>query len=112
MGWALHKSLMHLVGACHTLQVNCVEGIEANHALLQARMDESITLVTALNPIIGYAKASSIAKAAMHSGQSIAEVAEQLGIMSQAEMKQLLVPENLTQAGTLSAPAARLAQAA
>ena len=112
MGWALHKSLMHLTSACQTLQVNCVEGIEANHALLQERMAESITLVTALNPIIGYAKASSIAKAAQSSGKPIAQIAEELGIMSQAEMKQLLVPENLTQAGTLSAPAARLAQAA
>ena len=106
MGWALHKSLMHLTSACQTLQVNCVEGIEANHALLQERMAESITLVTALNPIIGYAKASSIAKAAQSSGKPIAQIAEELGIMSQAELKKLLVPEKLTQAGALAAPAA------
>ncbi len=103
MGWALHKSLTHLARACHTLQVNCVEGIEANHALLDLRIAESITLVTALNPIIGYEKAASIAKAAMASGKTIAVTAEELGIMGRAEMQQLLVAEKLTQAGALSA---------
>ena len=103
MGWALHNSLAHLARACHTLQVNCVEGIEANHQLLDLRMSESITLVTALNPLIGYEKAASIAKAAMASGKPIALVAEELGILSQAEMRALLVPEKLTRVGALSA---------
>ena len=103
MGWALHNSLAHLARACHTLQVNCVEGIEANHRLLDLRMTESITLVTALNPLIGYEKAASIAKAAMASGKPIALVAEELGILSQAEMRALLVPQKLPRAGALSA---------
>ena len=102
MGWALHKSLTHLARACHTLQVHCVEGIEANQGLLDLRIAESITLVTALNPIIGYEKAASIAKAAMASGKTIAVTAEELGIMGQAEMRQLLVAEKLTQVGALS----------
>ena len=102
MAWALHKSLAHLARACHTLQVNCVEGIEANHRLLDLRIAESITLVTALNPIIGYEKAASIAKAAMASGKPIAVVAEELGIMAQADMRALLVAEKLTQGGALS----------
>ena len=102
MGWALHKSLTHLARACHTLQANCVEGIEANHGLLDLRIAESITLVTALNPIIGYEKAASIAKAAMASGKTIAVTAAELGIMDQAEMRQLLVAEKLTRVGALS----------
>jgi aspartate ammonia-lyase len=97
MAYALHKSLRHLTNACKTLQVNCVEGIEANHALLAKRVAESVTLVTALNPIIGYEKAALIAKTALATGGTIAEVAEALGIMSQAEMNALLVPEKLTQ---------------
>ena len=97
MGYALHKSLKHLTQACKTLQVNCVQGIEANHALLAKRVAESVTLVTALNPIIGYEKAALIAKTALASGGTIAEVAEALGIMSRAEMNALLVPEKLTQ---------------
>ena len=97
MGWAIHKSVKHLTQACKTLQVNCVEGIQANHAVLAKRVAESVTLVTALNPIIGYEKAALIAKTALATGGTIAEVAESLGIMSQAEMHKLLVPEHLTQ---------------
>ena len=97
MGHALNKSLKHLTQACKTLQINCVEGIQANHDLLAKRVAESVTLVTALNPIIGYEKAALIAKTALSSGGTIAEVAESLGIMSQTEMNALLVPENLTQ---------------
>ena len=53
--------------------------------------------------MIGYEKAASIAKAAMASGKTIAVVAEELGIMSQADMRTLLVAEKLTKAGALSA---------
>jgi aspartate ammonia-lyase len=101
MGWALHKSLTHLARACRTLQVNCVEGIVANEALLRARVAESVTLVTALNPLIGYEKSAAIAKAAIASGRPIAEVAESLGIMERSEMQQLLVADKLTRAGAL-----------
>jgi aspartate ammonia-lyase len=97
MGWALYKSVKHLTQACSTLQVNCVEGIQANHALLARRVAESVTLVTALNPIIGYEKAALIAKTALATGGAIADVAESLGIMSRVEMQALLVPEKLTQ---------------
>ena len=103
MAWALHKSLHHLAHACGTLQKHCVEGIVANQHLLDERIASSVTLVTALNPLIGYEKAAAIAKAAMASGRPIAEVAESLGIMGQAEMQKLLVAERLTQAGALSA---------
>jgi aspartate ammonia-lyase len=97
MGWSLAKSVQHLTRACKTLRVNCVEGIAANHELLARRVAESVTLVTALNPIIGYEKAALIAKTALASGGTIADTAQALGIMSRAEMEALLVPERLTQ---------------
>ena len=103
MGYAIHKSVKHLTQACKTLQVNCIEGIEgiqANHALFAKRVAESVTLVTlvtALNPIIGYEKAALIAKTALATGGTIADVAQALGIMSAADMNALLVPEKLTQ---------------
>jgi aspartate ammonia-lyase len=97
MGWSLFKSIEHLSQACRTLQVNCVAGIEANRELLAKRVRESITLVTALNPIIGYEKAALIAKTAMASGQAVDVVAEQLGILTRAMIEELLVPEKLTQ---------------
>ncbi len=103
MGWSLFKSVTHLTRACRTLQVNCVEGIEPNHELLRRRVAESVTLVTALNPIIGYEKSALIAKTALATGGTIAEVAESLGILTRADMESLLVPERLTQPVRLEA---------
>ncbi|RYF35111.1 MAG: aspartate ammonia-lyase, partial [Comamonadaceae bacterium] len=97
MGWSLHKSIRHLSNACLTLRDNCVDGIEANHDLLARRVRESVTLVTALNPIIGYEKAALIAKTAIATGAPIDEVAQSLGILTKAQIEALLVPEMLTQ---------------
>jgi aspartate ammonia-lyase len=104
MGWSVFKSIHHLSTACITLQQNCVAGIEANREFLAKRVRESVTLVTALNPIIGYEKAALIAKTALATGGPIDEVAESLGIMTRAEMDALLVPENLTQPVRLATP--------
>jgi aspartate ammonia-lyase len=97
MGWSLFKSIVHLANACRTLRDHCVNGIEANRDLLARRVRESVTLVTALNPIIGYEKAALIAKTAIASGAPIDEVAQALGIMTREEMEALLVPEKLTE---------------
>ena len=97
MGWSLAKSVAHLTQACKTLRVNCVAGIQANHELLARRVAESVTLVTALCPIIGYEKAALIAKTALATGGTVADTAQALGIMSSADMQALLVPERLTQ---------------
>ena len=97
MGWSLFKSIRHLSNACLTLQANCVAGIEANRELLARRVRESVTLVTALNPIIGYEKAALIAKTAIASGAPIDEVAQALGIMTREDIDALLVPEKLTE---------------
>jgi aspartate ammonia-lyase len=97
MGWSLFKSISHLSAACMTLKTHCVDGIEANHELLARRVRESVTLVTALNPIIGYEKAAMIAKTAIATGLPIDQVAESLGILTRAQVDALLVPEMLTQ---------------
>ncbi len=103
MGWSLFKSISHLSQACLTLQANCVAGIEANRELLAKRVRESVTLVTALNPLIGYEKSALIAKTAIATGMPIAETAESLGIMTRAQMEELLVPDKLTQPMQLAA---------
>jgi aspartate ammonia-lyase len=61
MGWSLFKRITHLSNACPTLNANCVAGIEENRELLARRVREPITLVKALNPVIGYEKASPCA---------------------------------------------------
>jgi aspartate ammonia-lyase len=97
IAWSVHKSVWHLTHACETLRVNCVHGIQANHELLARRVAESVTLATALNPLIGYEKAALIAKTALVSKATIAEAAEALGLMSRDAMNALLVPQRLTQ---------------
>ncbi len=98
MGWSLFKSISHLGRGCRTLLDNCVVGIEPNREVLAKRVRESVTLVTALNPMIGYEKSALIAKTAIASGHPIGTVAELLGIMSALELEALLVPEKLTRA--------------
>ncbi len=79
--------------------------------MLAKRVRESVTLVTALNPLIGYEKAALIAKTALATGGPIDEVAESLGIMTRAEMEALLVPdEELTRLDTTGRLTGRLAQ--
>jgi aspartate ammonia-lyase len=95
MGFSLHKSIKHLTQACKTLQANCIKGINANHDLLAKRVAESVTLVTVLSPIIGYERASLLAKKVLANGGTIAETAEMLGIMASGEMDALLIPKNL-----------------
>jgi aspartate ammonia-lyase len=97
MGWSLFKSINHLAAGCHTLQVNCIEGITANIEVLAERVRKSVTVVTALNPIIGYERAAILGKAALATGRSIAELAEELGIMKAVDVEALLKPELLTQ---------------
>jgi aspartate ammonia-lyase len=96
MGWSLHKSVRHLRQACLTLRVNCVDGIRANRELLAQRVAESVTLVTALNPLIGYEKAALVAKTALARRATIADTAHALGVMSADDVNALLVPEKLT----------------
>ncbi|MCJ0761941.1 aspartate ammonia-lyase [Variovorax terrae] len=97
MGWSLFKSIEHLSQACLTLQTHCVAGIEANRELLARRVRESVTLVTALNPLIGYEKAALIAKTAIATGRPIDETAQALGILTREQMDELLVPDKLTE---------------
>ena len=99
----LLQSIHLLTSASRLFAEKCVDGIEANREFLAKRVRESVTLVTALNPLIGYEKAALIAKTALATGGPIDLVAESLGIMTRAEMEALLVPENLTQPVRLSA---------
>ena len=103
MGWALTNSIEHLTNACNTFQHHCVRGIEANTVLLARRVAESVTLVTALNPIIGYEKAARIAKTVLQEGGTIAEVADRLGILKKEDVEALLVADTLTRPAALRA---------
>ena len=94
---SLFKSLKHLRQACHTLADRCVRGITANRERMRKMVEESIGLVTALNPYIGYENASMIAREAQATGASVYDLVLSKGLLTQAELEEIMRPESLTQ---------------
>ncbi|MFJ1259208.1 aspartate ammonia-lyase [Cupriavidus sp. CuC1] len=105
---SLFKSVSHLRNGCLTLAERCVKGITANEERLRASVENSIGIVTALNPYIGYANATAVAQEAHATGGSVYEIVLQKGLLTREELDQILRPEVLTQPTPLSlAPRAR-----
>jgi aspartate ammonia-lyase len=92
---ALSESITHLRAACVTLAERCVLGITANTEVLRAAVENSIGLVTALNPHIGYTAATGIAKEALATGRGVAELVLEQGLLPADVLATLLRPENL-----------------
>jgi aspartate ammonia-lyase len=93
---SLFKSLAHLASACRTLADRCVSGITANEAHARRMLDDSTALVTALNPYIGYARASEIAKEALASGRRVYDLVLEKKLMTREDLDAVLRPEVLT----------------
>lgn len=93
----LLNSLIYLRQGCLTLAKNCVCGITANRSLLSNTVANSIGIVTALNPHIGYANTSAVAKLATARGCGVTEVVVEMGLMTQDQLDEILCPQNLTQ---------------
>ncbi|MCJ8167623.1 aspartate ammonia-lyase [Pontibacter sp. E15-1] len=74
IAYSLFTSLTYLSNACYTLQKKCIDGITANEEICKNMVMNSIGIVTALNPILGYEESSSIAKEALATGKSIHEI--------------------------------------
>lgn len=100
---SLFKSISHLSRACLTLERSCIVGITANRERLRADVENSIGLVTALNPYIGYAAATAVAVEAHASGRGVAELVRERGLLSEAMLAAILKPEMLTQPQSLAA---------
>jgi len=101
---SLFKSLAHLRSACLTLAERCVKGITANREHLRRMLENSIGIVTALNPFIGYERASALAKEAHETGKGVYELVLAKGWLSREQLDDILRPENLTQPRDLTAP--------
>lgn len=93
---SLFKSIAHLAAACRMLEERCVRGITANVAHMRRQVDESTGLVTALNPVIGYARASELAKEALASGRRVYDLVLEKGWMTREQLDELMRPEVLT----------------
>ncbi len=93
---SLFKSLSHLSNACRTLAERCVRGITANRERARDLLDASTALVTALNPYIGYARASDIAREALATGRRVYDLVLEKKLMSREDLDAVMRPEVLT----------------
>jgi len=93
---SLFQSIAHLTAGIDTLASRCVAGITANREHLRRSVEQSIGLVTALNPLIGYSAATRVAAQALETGQSVCDVVLELGLLDKATLYDALKPENLT----------------
>ena len=85
-----------LIGdACVAFTDNCVVGIEANRVNINKLLNESLMLVTALNPHIGYDNAAKIAKKAHKEGTTLMESAINLGLLTEEQFKEWVRPEDM-----------------
>jgi fumarate hydratase class II len=89
------RSIRLLADASVSFTVNCVTGILANEKRIDQLMKESLMLVTALNPHIGYDKAAKIAKTAHKEGSTLKEAAVKLGFLTAQQFDQWVRPENM-----------------
>src|SRR6266403_4365345 len=93
---SLFKSVNHLTNGCLTLAERCVKGITANRERLRASVENSIGVVTALNPYIGYANATEVAQQALVTGRSVYDLVLEKKLLSKEKLDEILQPEVLT----------------
>lgn len=89
------NSIRLLADACESFTDNCVVGITANEKQIKRHLDNSLMLVTALNPHIGYDKAAQIAKTAHKNGTTLKEEAIKLGHLTAEQFDQYVRPETM-----------------
>ena len=96
IAYRLLRSIETLRNACVVLTNRCVEGITPNPARMRQLVEQSIGIVTALVPKIGYERASAIAKEALASGRGVYELVLEKGVVSREELDRLLNPDLMT----------------
>lgn len=89
------QSTRLLGDAIRSFTDNCVVGIEANEIRIKQLVNDSLMLVTALNPHVGYDNAAKIAKKAHAEGKSLKQVAVELGLLTAEKFDQLIKPEDM-----------------
>jgi len=91
----LLQSIRLLADACESFADHCVVGIEPNRARIEALLNQSLMLVTALNPHVGYDNAAKIAKKAHADGTSLKEAALALGLLTAEQFDQWVRPQDM-----------------
>ena len=95
MAQCFFESAEIMMNGFDTLRINCVDGIKANDDVCQGYVRNSIGIVTALNPIIGYKNSTKIAKEALATGGSVYDLVLEHGVLTKEELDTILSPENM-----------------
>jgi aspartate ammonia-lyase len=96
VGLAVMESQELLDRASLTLRTRCVDGITVNEKTLEHYLQTTVGIVTALNPVIGYGKATELAGEAYKSGKGVLEIIREKGILTEEQIAELLDPVKLT----------------
>ena len=89
------NSIRLIADACESFTDHCVVGIEANHSNIKKHLDNSLMLVTALNPHIGYDNAAKVAKKAFAENITLKEASIALGLLTAEKFDQIVRPEQM-----------------
>lgn len=95
-GLAVIESQHLLYNTSVLFRSKCVDGMTVNEKVLAHYMDTTVGIVTALNPVLGYDKASELAREAYQSGKGILEIIREKNILTEQQIKDLLDPVKLT----------------
>ncbi|MGM0419706.1 MAG: aspartate ammonia-lyase [Bacillota bacterium] len=95
----LFQSIEMLKNGIITFNNNCVKGIEANKARCKMLVENSVGIITAINPHVGYEAAARVAKKALAEGRSVREIILEEGILSEKELEEILNPYEMTEPG-------------
>ncbi len=95
IAFCLFQSISMLTNGCTVLRHLCVDGITANHEHTKAMVLNSIGIVTALSPMLGYEVTSQIAKEAFETGGSVVDIVRQRGLLSEEKIEEVFSIENL-----------------
>ena len=97
--YCLFQSIDTLAYAVETFVDNCVVGITANEERCRYLVENSVGIITAICPHVGYQKAADIAKRAMKSGDSVRELILKEKLLTEAELDEILNPVQMTEPG-------------
>ncbi|WP_104578842.1 aspartate ammonia-lyase [Helicobacter felis] len=95
IAYKLFHSFLMLNRAMRTLVEKCINGITANEKICHDYVFNSIGIVTALNPHIGYEKSASIAKEALDTGKSVRDIVLERKLLTQEQLAEIFQPENM-----------------
>lgn len=89
------QSIKLMADACESFTDNCVVGIEANEPNIKKHLENSLMLVTALNPVIGYDNSAKVAKKAHKENKTLKEAAVELGLLTEEKFDEVVRPEKM-----------------